>query len=69
MPALRPTPSHSEFISVHDVRALLGNVSETFVRARLRDKAEPLPVYKLGGRLFFKRSEVLAWIDRQRVTA
>jgi excisionase family DNA binding protein len=64
------TDSSLEFMTVGDVSALL-QLDRTTVRQMCESRArartdDPLPVIRIGKSLRFKRSDVLAWIDRRK---
>jgi excisionase family DNA binding protein len=54
----------ASLLTIEDVRSRL-NVSISTVRRLVRD--EKLPAYRVGGQLRFKPSEVMAYVDGQRV--
>jgi hypothetical protein len=47
-------------VSSHSVRTL---------RDRIHDAVDPLPAYRVGGKLVVKRSEFDAWMSRRRYAA
>lgn len=52
-----------QLLTARELAGILGFSADTIV-----DWAEAgkLPAFKLGGRLRFRESEVLAWLERQR---
>ena len=55
-----------EYLTLSKVAARL-NLSTRTIRTRVGDSSDPLPAYRIGGRLLFRWSEVEAWLDRRRV--
>ena len=51
-----------------DLRALAGylSLSRRTVQNLISDPADPLPTYRVGGKLLARRSEVDAWMARRR---
>lgn len=54
-----------ELLGIGDVAREFGVNRDTIYR-RVRDKSDPLPCFKVFGRLRFRRSEVEAWLERHR---
>jgi predicted DNA-binding transcriptional regulator AlpA len=54
------------YLGLRDVAARLG-LSPRTVRARVAQAVDPLPAYRVGGRLLFRWPEVTAWVARRRV--
>ena len=54
-----------------EARRLLGDVSHMFVYRRLKnDRTFPRPIrYSDGGRLYFRKAELLDWIELHRDAA
>jgi len=62
------TPMNSALLTVQQVAELL-QVPVSWVYGRVRDRSlEGLPSYRLGKYWRFREADVLAWIERQRVT-
>ena len=63
--------SDNALITNADARRLLGNVSHMFIYRRLKDDPTfPKPIrYSEGGRLFFRKAELLDWIEQHREAA
>ena len=43
------------------------SLSTRTIRNYIRNPADPLPAYRVGGRILFKWTEVEAWIARRRI--
>ena len=43
------------------------SLSKRTIRNYIRDPADPLPAYRVGGKLLFKWSKVEQWLERWRV--
>lgn len=43
------------------------STSQRTIRSRVHDAVDPLPAYRVGGKLLFDWTEVRAWIERRRV--
>ncbi len=54
------------YISLTELSKRLSTSVRT-LRAWVRDPTDPLPAYRLGGRLMFRWNDVEAWIQRHRV--
>jgi excisionase family DNA binding protein len=53
-------------MSTREVAALLGLSDKTLANWRCSEEGRGPPFHKFGGRVRYKRSEVLAWIDENR---
>ena len=54
------------YINLQTASNLLG-LSVRTIRERMRDLRDPLPAFRIGGRLLFRPSELQEWIERRRV--
>ena len=45
------------------------SVCKRTIRTWIVEQSDPLPAYRLGGKLLFRWEEVLAWIERRRIVA
>jgi excisionase family DNA binding protein len=43
------------------------SLSPRTLRTRVKDPTDPLPAYRVGGKLLFRWAEVEAWLARHRV--
>lgn len=53
-----------QLIQAHELRALLGNVSDMWLFRRLREGDFPKPIM-ISKRRFWRRDEIAAYIERQ----
>src|SRR6266480_1949100 len=53
-----------QLIQAHELRAILGNVSDMWLWRRLREGDFPKP-FMIGKRRFWRRDEIAAYIERQ----
>lgn len=56
------------YIDLKTLGKLLG-LSPRTLRTCVHDAADPVPAYRVGGKLLFRWSEVEAWVARRRVIA
>jgi excisionase family DNA binding protein len=49
--------------------AHVGGLSVRTLRDRIHDPVDPLPAYRVGGKLLVRRSEFDTWMSRRRYTA
>ena len=54
------------YICVKEVAALLGYSART-IYAKVKDATNPLPCWRIGRSLRFKRSEIELWVKGQQV--
>lgn len=57
-----------EWLCTKEVARLTKLSTSLFEKARLPGRWNGLPWYKIGGRVLYRRSEVLAWMDTFRMT-
>lgn len=57
-----------QLLIARELAARLGFAAGTIVDWVERDE-DPLPAFKVGGRLRFRESEVLEWLEKRRLTA
>lgn len=59
------TPAEFTLMRSRELRSMLGGVSSTWIERRLKDDAAfPRPC-KIRGQNFWRRSEVLNWVNEQ----
>lgn len=56
-----------EWLCTKEVARLTGFSTSFFEKARLPGRWNGLPWYKIGGRVLYRKSEVLAWMISFRV--
>jgi len=63
--------SDTTLVTNADARRLLGNVSHMFIYRRLKDDLTfPKPIrYAENGPMFFRKAEILDWIESHREAA
>lgn len=63
-----PTSVQSdEWLCTKEVARLTKLSTSTFEKARLPGRWNGLPWYKIGGRVLYRKSEVLAWLETFRI--
>lgn len=56
-----------EWLSTKEVARLTKLSPSLYEKARLPGRWNGLPWYKIGGRVLYRKSEVLAWMDSFRI--
>lgn len=58
-----------QFVGIDEILPILGNPLKSWVyRRTARGHEDPIPAYRIGGRLLFDPEEIQAWVESHRVT-
>lgn len=60
-----PGPEQPDYLDLKQLCKLLPLSART-IRERVHDPIDSLPAYKLGRKLVFKRSEIMAYLEKHR---
>lgn len=59
-------PHPDDYLDLKQLSALT-SLSPRTLRAKVHDPVDPLPAFRVGGKLLFKRSEAIEYIESHRI--